>query len=145
LTFLVVIITLTATEPDTPDTAHIENTAPLSIADIFHTEIDDDMTENRLNETLLLGHREVYERQSGFTINSDGIDITPDLKYEIVSVKASFLYDWCKEQMYYEQDETYSDWPVGNRMVYREQDPRAWGAEEVYRLCISEQYEGHFL
>ena len=36
--------------------------------------------------------------------------------------------------MYYEQDETYSDWPVGNRMIYKEQDAAAWGAEAVYRL-----------
>ena len=138
LTFAVVFITLTRTRSDVLEAEHSEKRAPLSVADIFHVEIDDDMRENRLNQTILLGHREVYERQSGFTINSDGIDITPDLKYEIVSVKASFLYDWCKEQMYYKQDETYSDWPVGNRMVYREQDPRAWGAEEVYRLYSEE-------
>lgn len=47
-------------------------------------------------------------------------------------------YDWCKEQMYYEQDETYSDWPVGNRMIYKEQDPAPWGADEVYRLYSEE-------
>ena len=40
--------------------------------------------------------------------------------------------------MYYEQDETYSDWPVGNRMIYKEQDPSAWGAKEVYRLYSEE-------
>ena len=45
--------------------------------------------------------------------------------------------------MYYEQDETYSDRPVGNRMVYREQDPRVWEAEEVYRLYSEEGWWAH--
>ena len=40
--------------------------------------------------------------------------------------------------MYYDQDETYSDWPVGNRMIYKEQDADPWGAKEVYRLYSEE-------
>lgn len=31
-----------------------------------------------------------------------------------------------------------NDWPVGNRMIYKEQDPAPWGANEVYRLYSEE-------
>ena len=133
---LVVNITLSAIRSGDLEADFKEDVIPLSLSDLIDVDHGDGVSENRFHETMLLGYRVVRQRDSKFSL--EGTSSAPDLKYTIVTVKAPFLYDWCKEQMYYEQDETYSDWPVGNRMVYREQDPAPWGADEVYRLYSEE-------
>ena len=136
MTALVVNITLTATRSGALEADFKEDVAPLCLSDLMDANNEDGLTENRFHETMLLGYRTVHQRDSKFSL--EGTSSAPDLKYTIVTVKASFLYDWCKEQMYYEQDETYSDWPVGNRMIYKEHDAEPWGANEVYRLYSEE-------
>ena len=136
MTALIVNITLNATRSGVLDAEFKEDVTPLNLSDLMDANNEDGLTENRFHETILLGYRVVHQRDSKFSL--EGTSSAPDLKYTIVTVKAPFLYDWCKEQMYYEQDETYSDWPVGNRMIYKEQDPSAWGAKEVYRLYSEE-------
>lgn len=136
MTALIVNITLSATRSGVLDADFKEHVPPLNLSDLIDANNEDGLTENRFHETILLGYRVVHQRDSKFSL--EGTSSAPDLKYTIVTVKAPFLYDWCKEQMYYEQDETYSDWPVGNRMIYKEQDPAPWGANEVYRLYSEE-------
>ena len=109
---------------------------PLSLSDLMDVEEDHCMVENRINQTALLRQQVVHQRNSRFSL--EGTSNVPDLRYTVIIVKLPFLYDWCKEQIYYEQDETYSDWPVGNRMIYKEQDTSAWGAKEAYRLYSEE-------
>ena len=109
---------------------------PLSLSDLMDVEEEHCMAENRINQTALLRQQVVHQRNSRFSL--EGTSNVPDLRYTVIIVKLPFLYDWCKEQIYYEQDETYSDWPLGNRMIYKEQDTSAWGAEEVYRLYSEE-------
>ena len=134
---LVVNITLTAIRSGDLEADFKEDVVPLSLADLIHVEHEDGLTENRFHETMLLGYRVVHQRDSKFSL--EGTSSAPDLKYTIVTVKVPFLYDWCKKQMYYDRDETNSNkWPVGNRMVYKEQDAAPWGAEEVYRLYSEE-------
>ena len=136
MTALVVGVTLRATRSGYLDAQFKEDAIPLVLSDLVDVAHGDGLTENRFHETILLGYRTVHQRDSKFSL--EGTSSAPDLKYTIVTVKVPFLYDWCKEQMYYEQDETHSDWPVGNRMIYKEQDPSAWGAKEVYRLYSEE-------
>ncbi len=53
------------------------------------------------------------------------------------------LYEWCKNEMFRDLDETDDDdIPVGHRLVLKEQDPTPWGAKEVYRLY---QEEGWYM
>ena len=113
-----------------------QNTLPLSISDLCEIDEDKYIAENRTNQTVLLSQQVVHQRKP---YDVEGTSTAPDLRYTLVTVKAPVLYSWCKEQMYYEQDETNSDeWPVGNRMVYKEQDAAPWGAKEVYRLYSEE-------
>jgi len=110
---------------------------PLSLTDLTDAAEDECRTENRVNQTVLLSQRIVHQRRSRFSL--DGSSTAPDLRYKVVTVRMPLLYQWCKEQMYYERDESNStDWPVGNRMIYRKQDAAAWGAEEVFRLYSEE-------
>lgn len=141
MTALIVNITLRATQSGVLATGFKEEAAPLSLSDLIDTNIEDGLTENRFHETVLLGYRVVHQRGSGFRL--EGLSSAPDLKYTIVTVNAPLLYDWCKKQMYYQQDETYSDWPVGNRMIYKAQDAAPWGADEVYRLYSEEGWWSH--
>ena len=62
----------------------------------------------------------------------------PDLRYDIVTVKIPILYNWYKEEMYHDRDETKSDVPIGHRNLYRPIDPGPWGAKEAYRLYCEE-------
>lgn len=67
----------------------------------------------------------------------------PELRYDIVFVKVPALYDFCKNQMFRDLDETDDkDIPAGHRLVCIAQDPSPWGANEVYRLY---QEEGWYL
>ena len=110
--------------------------APLTLSDLIDIEKDQYMTENSINQTALVGQQQIHQRKP---FDAEGASTAPDLRYTITFVKVPFLYNWCKEQMYYDQDETNSnEWPVGNRMVYKEQDADPWGAKEVYRLYSEE-------
>ena len=113
-----------------------EDTAPLSLQDFIEINEDRYMEENRIEQTFLLG-KQTYHHRMPWDV--EGSSTAPDLKYTIVTVKAPFLYDWCKRQMYQDQDETHTDeWPVGNRRVYMEQDAAPWKANEVYRIYSEE-------
>lgn len=113
-----------------------EDSAPLSLQDFIEINEDRYMEDNRIEQTFLLGKQEYHHRMHW---DLEGSSTAPDLKYTIVTVKAPFLYDWCKRQMYRDQDETHTDeWPVGNRRVYMEQDSAPWKAQEVYRIYSEE-------
>ena len=118
----------------TNDTA--EQKVPLTLSDFIEINEDRYIEENQIHQTFLLGQQTYHHRMSW---DVEGNSTAPDLKYTIVTVKAPFLYDWCKRQMYQDQDETHTDeWPVGNRRVYMEQDAAPWKAKEVYRIYSEE-------
>lgn len=129
-------ITLTVTWSGVLEADFKENVVPLNLSDLMDVNNEDGLTENRSHEMMLPGYRVMHQRDSEFSL--EGTSSAPDLKYAIVTAKVPLLYDWCKERMYYDQDETHGDWPGGNRMICREQDPAPWGADEAYRLYSEE-------
>jgi len=113
---------------------------PLSVSDFVDVDGVFYVTTNDHNQTFLLSkmnvdafpHWDLENRQE-----------YPDLRYDMITVKVPALYDWCKDQMYGNLDETdHADIPAGHRMVYVEQDPAPWGANEVYRIY---QEEGWYM
>ena len=71
--------------------------------------------------------------------NIEGAHELPDLQYTITTVKAPFLYEWCKEQMFWDMDEREdTDIPAGHRIVLVEEEVTSWGANEVYQLYHEE-------
>lgn len=109
---------------------------PLSIADLIDQSAEEYIEENRINETAFLGQQVVYQRPGFDSDRSQGL---PKLQYTITEVKLPFLYDWCRDELFRDHDETDDeDVLAGHRLVYTEQDAAPWGAKEVYRLYSEE-------
>lgn len=105
---------------------------PLTVEDIFDVNYDGYIKERRANESLFLA--EFVMRQHA-RFDADAFDEMPMLDYTIVIVKVPFLYDWCKEDLYYRADDTLDDtWPDEMKRVYKSENPAIWNANEVYRI-----------
>lgn len=116
------------------------DTVPLSVADFMEVKKDQYVVTNDQHHTFLLGQMNVDAFPHWDLENRQDF---PDLRYDITIVKVPFLYDWCKDQMYRDLDETDDTGiPAGHRLVYVEQDSAPWGANEVYRLY---QEEGWYM
>ena len=117
-----------------------DSVIPLSVADFYDVDEDKYIKQNRNNETFLVGQR-VVDMFGDWNI--EGFHELPDLQYTITTVKAPFIYEWCRDQIFWDMDESKdSDFPTGHRNVLKEQDPTPWGANEVYRLY---QEEGWYM
>lgn len=117
------------TPVDTYDTGNYvfeiyHDTLPLTIEDITG-ESDTGYTYERTEHaSFLLGYLE--GRQWHVPDGTDALN----LDYEILDVKAGFLYDWCLDVYLNEYDDEREIWQV----EYRPEDPAPWGADAVYRL-----------
>lgn len=109
---------------------------PLSVTDFYDVDENKYIVQNRNNESFLIGQQVVHMFGDW---NVEGFHELPDLQYAITIVKAPFLYEWCKEQMFWDMDERKdTDLPAGHRIVLMEVDPASWGANEVYQLYHEE-------
>lgn len=109
---------------------------PLTVEDLFDVDYDGYIKERRTNESLLLGEFVMTQRPRFDAVDFDEM---PTLEYTIVHVKVPFLYDWCKEQLYYEGDTTKNEtYPTDMKSIYQPQDATPWNANEVYRLYSSD-------
>lgn len=98
----------------------------LNIWDLLEEEEQEygtlDLTDQ---ESVLLGYQRIFQYTEGNTIS-------PTLEYNLVEVKASFLYAWCLEEMMI----------VPARMENGEYitiDPAPWGAEQAWQLHDGEK------
>ena len=113
---------------------------PLSVADFQDVDVDKYIEQNRNQETFMLAQRAVH--MYGDWRQEDFHEL-PDLQYTITTVKVPFLYDWCKNQLYNDLDETNNpDVPVGHRLIYQEVNATPWGANAAYQIY---QEEGYYL
>lgn len=97
---------------------------PLTIEDLTGETYSGYSYERTENTSFLLGRLEGEQWHV-----PDGTD-APELDYEILDVKADFLYDWCLEQYLEEYADDQEIW----QREYRPEDPAPWGAEAAYRL-----------
>lgn len=112
---------------------------PLTIQDLTETDYTQWSTRLTTNSSPLLTHMEAVQRP-----RMDALD-QPDLEYEVVIVKAPFLYDLCKQQ--------YIDWvardndklPPEHWDEYRPIDAVPWGAAEAYQRYGSGEPINQFL
>ena len=113
---------------------------PLSVTDFQDVDEDKYIEQNRNNETFLIGQRVVHMYDDW---HQEDFHELPDLQYTVTTVKVPFLYDWCKEQLYHDLNETNNpDVPAGHRLIYREADASPWGANAAYQIY---QEEGYYL
>lgn len=114
---------------DTYDTGNYvfeiyHDTLPLTIEDITGESDTGYSYERTERASFLLGYLEGRQWHV-----PDGTD-APELDYEILDVKAGFLYDWCLAQYLEEYEDDQEIW----QREYRPEDPAPWGAEAAYRL-----------
>lgn len=97
---------------------------PLTIEDLTGETYSGYSYERTERASFLLGYLE--GRQWHLPDGTDAVN----LDYEILDVKADFLYDWCLDVYLNEYDDEREIW----QMEYRSEDPAPWGADAVYRL-----------
>ena len=132
----VVYIGITAVRNDWIRANSDATSLPLLVSDFYDVDDDDYIQQNSSSQTFLMGHRNVHLYGNW---DIDGGGELPDLKYSITTVKLPLLYDWCKDQMYRDMDESEDgDIPAGHRNVLKPEDASEWSAVEVYRVYNEE-------
>ena len=103
---------------------------PLALDDLLEGDFSRYTRTWRGRQSFLLGLYQAHQWPIG------PVELFPErvyLDYEVVLVKAPFLYGLCREAKLHERD----DWGAGNPRwhgyTYAPVDPAPWGAEEAYR------------
>jgi len=115
------------------------DTLPLTVQDLVENDYDQWSTQLIVDSSPLLTHMQASQRP-----RMDALE-EPDLEYELVIVKAGFLYDLCKQD--------YIDWlerdndklPQEYWDEYRSVDSAPWRATEVYQRYGSGEPINQFL
>ena len=108
---------------------------PLSLSDFMEINEIDYTEYDRTNETTLLQQRVVNHHASLHAMEAGNAE---SLRYIITTVKVPFLYKWCAEQIFWDEDESNNGIPEGHRSIYKETDASYWGADAAYRLYHEE-------
>jgi hypothetical protein len=108
---------------------------PLSLSDFMEINEMDYTEYDRTNETTLLQQRVVNHHASLHAMEAGNAE---SLRYIITTVKVPFLYKWCAEQIFWDEDESNNGIPDGHRSIYKETDASYWGADAAYRLYHEE-------
>ena len=112
---------------------------PLRIEDLASTDYTQWSTEARVDSSFLLTHGTYTQRP-----RMDALD-QPDLDYEIVIVKAGFLYSLCKNDFISWLERDNDQLPQEYWDEYRLIDAPAWGADLVYQRYSAGEAINQFL
>ena len=112
---------------------------PLRIEDLMETDYTQWSTEAQVDSSFLLTHGTYSQRP-----RMDALD-QPNLEYEIVTVKAGFLYALCKNDSISWVERHGKELSRENWDEYRLIDAPAWGASEVYQRYASREPVNQFL
>lgn len=113
---------------------------PLRIEDLADTDYDRWSTEAQISVSPLLAHG-VFSQRPRLGESKD----LPDLDYELVILKAPFLYDLCKQDYIQWLERDNDKVPPDYRDEYRSIDPAPWGAQEVYQAFYAGEAGNRFL
>lgn len=114
---------------------------PLALDDLLDGNFDYYTRRRQDEQTFLLGQCTVNQWPIG------PVELFPEriyLDYEIILVKAPFLYDLCREAKLHERD-GWSSYRDEGRYCYESADPAPWGAEEAYRWIRGDVPSNQFL
>jgi len=109
---------------------HQDIEMPLRICDLYAGDVREESESYRRNESLMLSYTEAWEHAEC----EDAEEEWMSLDYELVQVKADWVYDLCKDALIRDGNVVYegvSDWEgFGFKLV----DMPIWQADEVYQL-----------
>ncbi len=108
------------------DSIYLSGDPPLSVSDLADVDLDGYLTRRTGDETVLLGQYEVFQHVDW---RRDDPDLAlPSLEYTVTEVKLPFLYSWCRDRLYHEDDKYGEKFGYGYKAV----DPAPWGAMEAW-------------
>ena len=119
--------------------AAYQDDIPLRIEDLVAVDYDHWSTEAQVDSSPLLTCGEYSQRP-----RMDAPD-QPDLEYEIVTVKAGFLYDLCKNDFISWVERNNDQLPQEYWDEYRPVDTAPWNADKVYQRYYSGESVNQFL
>lgn len=113
-------------------TAHHDE-LPLTVENLLDVRYDGYDRERRTEQSFLLAQAEMGQRPRFDAVYYDEM---PRLEYTVTLVKASFLYDLCKQALLTSWED---DWrPDGHKDYILSAEPSSWGAQEAYQLANQE-------
>lgn len=113
-----------------------DRSIPLSLEDFTQIDKTAYIGRDSFKHTVFLGQRSVNQYPHW---EVEGAYEMPNLQYTVTTVKVPFLYNWCRDQIYRQLDESDgADIPEGHRIILREQDAAPWGAETAFRAYHEE-------
>ncbi len=119
---------------------------PLTIEALIGRKEEGYVQEFRPSGTVFVSQSECYEHALR---GLGGDPRSPTLRYTIVDVHVSGLYDWCREELLHEYDDygVTADVDEGDApyYVYHQTDPAPWGAREAYQLWSYGQPRDRYL
>jgi len=119
--------------------AAYQDDIPLRIEDLVAVDYDHWSTEAQVDSSPLLTYGEYSQRP-----RMDAPD-QPDLEYEIVTVKAGFLYDLCKNDFISWVERNNDQLPQEYWDEYRPVGTAPWNADKVYQRYYSGESVNQFL
>lgn len=112
---------------------------PLTVSDLVPDDYENWSTQLQTDSSFLLTHIDAIQR------GRVGDPDTPDLNYEVVIVKAPFLYNLCKNDFINWLERDNDKLPEKYWDIYQPVDPTPWGATEVYQRYSSGEPINQFL
>lgn len=115
---------------------------PLTVEDLLGNEELSDryITQISGGKAVLLGKYEIRQ----YARSGDSDARLPGLEYTVTVVKARFMYDFCKNHLIKNKDET-----EGGKVIfadhYEKTDASEWGANEAYRRYRSANYVNQYI
>ena len=106
---------------------------PLRVEDLVDTEQTEWSTEDRAEESFLIANHNY--RQWPLTTED-----VPRLDYQVIEIKAPFVYDLCKQDLLDSRKDTVNHGEVIFVNHFEPIDPAPWGAQEAYQ----ELWDGEF-
>jgi len=115
---------------------------PLTVEDLIETDYEGYSYEIRtLDRSVLVEQEEATQRPRWDALAE------PELSYSITTVKASFLYGWCKKALLDDFSHNYGR-PEPEEAMWEEHikiDATPWNAEEAYQLKLGDDMQMRFL
>lgn len=112
---------------------------PLTVSDLVPDDYENWSTRLQTDSSFLLTHIDANQR------GRVGDPDIPDLSYEVVIVKAPFLYNLCKNDFINWLERDNDKLPEEHWSLYQPVDPGPWGALEVYQQCSAGEFYNQFL
>lgn len=114
---------------------------PLAVEDLVDVDYEGYTREFHTVQSLLLAQHKAAQKPR---FDAEHYKEMPRLEYTVTVVKASFLYDMCKNSLLHSKAK---DWnqgmPAGTWYLYEPADAAPWGAEEAYRWTSQEYGPGN--